>query len=338
MARYKEHKGGFQRGRLVKLAKGVYTDSREYWMEETSGVNGKDMTDLYGLLSGCQRKLWYRKTGATPNAPIKLNLTERYQKTVKDLYYTQTKRYANMPNRDFRSKEHKNMYCGYDIRLPADKAKIGVKTIPGIIKVMPEPEYLKYKWTGLTGEISLEAQHIMYVTRSPWMVVLIFCPFISAILSYDIATDKAMIDNIITEVQEFWPHVTENNPPPKLEVNNPKCFECNWRITCQGEEFMVPFDQNTLNLEKPVNDLLLLQFYQDTLTLTKAIIEKEVVRGLLGKEKVITPLATVEYVTKTQRKIDTAKILQDNPDFKQNYGVPITTRELKIIPWNVSCK
>ena len=101
---------------------------------------------------------------------------------------------------------------------------------------------------------------------------------------------------------------------------------------------MVPFDQNTLNLEKPVNDLLLLQYYQDTLTLTKAIIEKEVVRGLLGKEKVITPLATVEYVTKTQRKIDTAKILQDNPDFKQNYGVPITTRELKIIPWNVSCK
>jgi hypothetical protein len=328
MARYK---GGFRKGTKVKLSKGVYSDGREYRMSVTSGVDNTDMKDLFSLPpDGCLRRLWYKKVLIEPDTALPEDIAKDFERYVCRLYYEQSKRYTKKANRDYRSRTYSYMISHISAFLTG---KTTAKSVPGIIKVVTEPEYIRIQYEGIPEHWGLEIQHVITTNMFPWGCILVYCPFKAKVLAFDINADDDIAVEIVKACGDFWEdNVQKKTIPPSFNVDNECCMFCHWRITCHGEQYLV--SKPNLQFEVAVNDLFNLQRHETLIAQTKKVIEKSAV-GLLGtKKSVITPLGTISFGAKSQTKIDTQKLFKDHPEFKQVYGKPISIDEFKLIPWN----
>jgi len=328
MARYK---GGYKKGIKVKLGKGLYSDGREYRMSMTSGVDNSDMKDLFSLPpDGCLRRLWYKKVLIEPDTPVPEEVTKDFERYVCRLYYEQSKRYTKKANRDFRSRTYQYMIAHIGAFLTG---KTRGKSVPGIIKVVTEPEYIRIQYDGLPESWKLEIQHAIVTNMFPWGCVIVYCPFVSKILSFDVNNDDDLATEIIKACGDFWEdNVQKKNIPPKFDVDNERCLFCHWRITCHGEKYLVT--KSNAKIDATVNDLFNLQRHEAIISDAKRILE-EIATGQMGtKKSVVTPLGAISHSLKAQTKIDTKKLFKDHPEFKQVYGKPIEVEEFKLTPWN----
>ncbi len=324
-------KGGFVRGAKVRIGKNKYSDGREYHIPPASGIDNSDMADLFCLPpAGCSRRLFYKKTLVAPDFPVEEFAVRPFLDLVEPVYYGKMKRYVRKPSRDFRSSTHKLMISHPSFLLVGDKR---AGSIPAAVKVVPTAEFIRIQYSGLPEAWVLEAQHLALV-KGAWACVIVYCPFYSDILNYDIEGDPAVAQEILSAAKDFWVCVEKQEAPPRFDKTDKRCFLCPFRIVCQGEEFRKPKADTKMN--EIARRMIFLDDEAQSITDARKALQGESLRAMGSKYVVDTAYGTIDASTRKQVKIDTAKLFKDHPDLKKKYGKQVPVKEPKLVPWNKS--
>ena len=330
MARYTRR--GFNKGRRIKLGKGKYSDGREYHIDKNTGIDTTDVNDLFSLPpDGCLRRIYYRKTGMVRDTPEKqVIITKSHMLVISHLYMAQTGRKVQRTNKDYRSKISPHMIADFDVRIIGNAKS---NTVPALVKIVTEQEYIRIKYGGLPELYRLQAQHASYVCNDKWAGVILYCPSRTKILSFDVPRDSQTDEHAVRACNDIWDMIQHQELPKAFDIKNRRCLFCSWRITCKGDQYLV--EKLKESYSEMADDMLVLQTIEEEIRLARENVQDSIIKQLNGRKQLITPFATIDYDEKEQWKIDTAKMLKELPDLKTRYGKKIITKKVSITPWNL---
>ncbi len=202
------------------------------------GIGGSDIDDVFSLPPyGCARKLFYEKTGAEADYELRSNDIDRgtaMEPLIIDMF----------------SKKTGMRVCKIDDTIESDSApwlqvhidvfcNDGDQWFAVEVKDMRAEVFRKLKKEGMPRAYILQVQHeLARCNMQAGYFVAHCCEYWGDILYFRVEADpelQAISDEAATR---FWhSHVVANEPPTRLDVSDARCRRCQFRTTCQGEEF-----------------------------------------------------------------------------------------------------
>jgi hypothetical protein len=221
-------------------------------LTERQGVlGGSDIGALYNLDWGCRRKLWYEKSGVTPDFPERdIPEFERghYVEPVPaQLYADKTRRKVDIAPR-MQHADYPYMVVHMD-RIIHDPAKTG----PGYleIKCVNWRTFKKFKDTGLHESYILQVQHGLAVTGYSWGSYAILCLDPWQFAYFDVERDEAICTKLFEDEKAFMDSLSSIDSIPEcLQMPDKRCFNCQYRHTCQKSigDFEKISDSDLINM------------------------------------------------------------------------------------------
>lgn len=216
---------------------------REAWLaERRTGIGGSDCASLFNVGYGCRRRLWYDKTGATPDYPREESDLMALGKLLEPFF---ADKYAERTERGLSTSRSMQHHTHPEIRVNADRL-INAEDRPGIgvleIKAMGRAMFYKTVREGMPDDYSLQLQHGMLVAGTSWGSFAIGCRDSGELMHWDVERKPEITDMILQEAPKFWKSLN-GEPPPALEPDDKRCQSCEYRKSCQGAS-LVQLDQS----------------------------------------------------------------------------------------------
>lgn len=225
--------------------------------EKATGIGGSDIGDVLNLEPwGCRRRLYYEKTGFTPDYYDAENpLLERgiaLEGVALDMYERKTGRPIGLtvpglptlsPTRLYRSKEDQRLLVHLDAVVYREPRKKGrprktktAETFAGVLelKTVGAPMFFKIKRDGIPEAYIMQIQHAMWVTGLSWGSFGILWPDGWRMITFDVAARKDLQEAARSEALKFLDEVTAGKIPERLPATDKRCQRCAFRASCQG--------------------------------------------------------------------------------------------------------
>lgn len=224
--------------------------------EKATGIGGSDIGDVLNLEPwGCRRRLYYEKTGFTPDYQEADNpLLERgiaLESVALDMYERRTGRPIGLtvpgltvlsPTRLYRHKEDERLLVHLDAvvyREPRKKGrpKKNVKETPaGVLelKTVGAPMFFKIKRDGMPDSYIMQIQHAMAVTGLSWGSFGVLWPDGWRMITFDVEAKKDLQEAAKSEALKFLEEVRTGRIPERLPASDNRCQRCPFRASCQG--------------------------------------------------------------------------------------------------------
>lgn len=276
----------------------------KFLAERKTCVGGSDIKHLLGLEFGCERQLFYQKTGEPADFPQNLedgpvNFHLRRGILLEPIaireYQASTGRKVMCRNVFIRHPKYAFMGVHLDAVIrPTRTTRKGTLEC----KIPSFRAFRSYKQTNQpAAEYILQAHYNAMVSSMPWSSIDIFTADTMETLWFDQQHDPEITDALPGIVSDFWTRVTDywagrltDNPFPKLDRTDKRCAKCPWRTKCQnlGETARVLLDASSdeikeIDFEVDPDDALAVQAINVD-RLSKA---KNKADGLYKKEKAV---------------------------------------------------
>lgn len=293
-------------------------------------VGGSDIAHVLSLDPyGCQRLLWYRKSGIEPDRPFQMSGVMEIGVALEDYVAdkVQTLKGWRLIKRSARSDSHHGVHIDREIQ----KAR----ETPGIaeIKVVGDQTFWKWMRQGVDVGYVLQLQWGMKLWQRDWGAICAWNrdaggdPYI-----FEFEYDSDLMARVTGEVDLFW-QMVEGGPAPRiLEPRDSRCEGCEYGALCREQEWANVEDNGLVQIEEPPDWRKFRQL--DAIEkeaekakkelrpeIDKAIGDNEVVR--IGNEKVISkPQETW--------RIDVDRLKKEQPELAMKYMYRSLSRPLRV--------
>jgi predicted phage-related endonuclease len=233
--------------------------SREEFLEARKlGVGGSDAASLLNIGWGCRRRLWYDKRSVPEDYPREETKAMALGILLEPWFAEQ---YAEATGRRIVSLQAAMVHPTIpELRVNVDRMIFktsGENERGGIleIKSVGRAAFYKYKREGLPLDYVLQLQHGMLVTGAAWGSFAIGSRDSGELLSWDVAYEKNIGNEILTEAQTFWRQVENGPAPDALEPDDKRCQRCEFRKTCQGNA-LIHVDDGEIKQDESLRPLV----------------------------------------------------------------------------------
>jgi putative phage-type endonuclease len=308
------------------------THKSEFTKEgRTTFIGGSEVADVFCLEPyGCQRKLYYEKTGQEPDYPDPESYHMRRGKLLEPiaamLYETETGRTIRRSNARIVDVEYGMMVAHLDREILKDERGVGVLEL----KCPSVRTYYDIKKKGAQEGYILQMQHYMRVRKAQWGSYGFFSAELAELFHFDVLRDEELIEKIIVGELAFWEMVKRHEMPEPLPSEKDKrCKKCVFEVTCRelkpGDEEL---DPSMLTMISDVDFEGIIPDYWEAKSIFDDAEEyldgiKDRIRGKMEEHQV--PYALVKdtkvyYPTLDGRATwDTKRLAKDFPQLEKQY-------------------
>lgn len=295
---------------------------------------------------GCQRQLWYEKTGTKPDlldarAQNVLERGQRLEPLIIQLYWQQTGRRIHRGGKLIRHPDLE--FIG--LHLDGKIARHIYGGTPGVLecKTMGEFPFRHARRYGLPAGYILQVQGAMMVTGWAWGAFAVLWPDGWELEAWDFQRDDELIAVLEGAGKAFWAKIRNGTEPERLEKGDKRCRKCAWRPSCwqlpmeafAGEEILSERDES---IEEDVTFLPLITDLRDANTIAQDADEtveaiKDEIRAKMGKRDAVRGPGYRVYLreTKPQMKLDRKRLEKEFPKIAEKFLVPSgTSKPLRI--------
>lgn len=209
----------------------------EFLKERSTMVGGSDAHHLLNIAPyGCQRQLWYDKSGIQADeefditGPIRRG--NRLEDVAVDYYCESTGRNTVKRERAIRHPEHPFIGVHVDREIVPWDEDPG----PGVleVKTVGEQMYWKVRREGLPDRYVLQIQWAMLCRGYQWGEFVVYWPDGDELVHFPVKPEAKIIAALKAAALEFWPRIASKTPPDRLRDDSEQCTECRWAMRCQG--------------------------------------------------------------------------------------------------------
>lgn len=218
-------------------------------------IGGTDIQHvLYLEPYGCARRLWYQKTGATPDREFRMTGPIVAGKLMEDGVAEMVKERTGWTIRRKRASAN-----GHELQR-VDRAIVGHERGPGVleIKTVSDRAYWDWKRDGVPMGYLMQVQWYMHVLGWTWACIAALNRDIGQLDLFEIDARPDLMAAVAEKVDWFMSHHVEQRvAPPWLEERDGRCESCQWEPTCQMDEWSAVSDQGLVQIEglpKLIND------------------------------------------------------------------------------------
>jgi hypothetical protein len=227
---------------------------REEWLAgRVRGIGGSEWSDVLNLEPyGCQRKLWYKKTGVPQDYPEEVSGAmkrgQKLERLVVEEFVELHNRTVWYPDDSVNAAEdfmeqfgRAETICGE----PIPEWWIGtpdgaVQPLPGeaqpsILEVKtkgPWP-YMKVVKEGVPEREILQGQHYLGLTGWQQGIYAYFEPCNWELMPLGFERDDTLLASMLHAGEKFWSMVKSGIDPERLDAGDKRCRSCPWLPTCQ---------------------------------------------------------------------------------------------------------
>lgn len=210
-------------------------DHHAFMAARRTGIGGSDIAALFSVGYGCRLRLWRDKRGEKSDfedemsGPMELGVF--LEPLIADKYAQKTGRKVRR-ERQRRHKVHTWATVNIDRSIKAlERSDLGVLEI----KAMGRGAYAKMKREGMLDDYLLQLQHGMFVTGRKWGAFCVMSRDSGEVTVFpDMDRDESVISQIIEQGEKFWALVENGPKPDMLDPEDPRCQDCQYRVSCQG--------------------------------------------------------------------------------------------------------
>lgn len=200
-------------------------------------IGGSDAHHLLNLEPyGCQRMLWYEKSGIPADDEFEITGAIRRGVRLEDVavdYYTEkTGRQVLRRPEALRHPAHAFLGVHIDREIvpwPEDPG-------PGVleVKTVGEQMYWKVRREGLPERHITQLQWAMLVRGYQWGEFVVYWADQDELLHFPMMRDRKLIDSLFAAGIDFWPRIASKSAPERLRDDSEQCSNCRWAERCQG--------------------------------------------------------------------------------------------------------
>jgi predicted phage-related endonuclease len=277
-------------------------------------IGGTDIQHVLELEPyGCARKLWYQKTGASPDREFRMTGPIVAGKLMEDGVAEMVKERT-----DWNIRRRKASVDGWEGQR-VDRVIVGHPKGPGVleIKTVADRAYWNWKREGVPGAYLLQVQWYMRVLGWSWACLAALNRDTGQLDLYEFDARPELMEAVAEKVDWFMNHHVEQRvPPPWLAERDHRCESCQWETTCQGDEWANVADNGLVQIDGLSG---LMAEYQRAKTLEKKAVEvqqelRPQIEALLGDNEQARVSADERVLF---RVVETNRI--DTEEFKTKY-------------------
>ena len=217
------------------------TEREKFLAERKTGIGGSDAASLFSIGYGCERRLFYDKTGVAEDHPREETKAMSLGKLMEPWFAAEyAKEAGNEVVQDavfVRYPKQPELCVHIDgwVKNPSP-SKNRINSGVAEIKSCGRGAFYKYKREGLPDDYVLQLQHGMGVTGCTWGVFIVGCRDSGEILHWEVDFRPDVFDEIKAAAAHFWDMAVKRGyAPDRLEPDDKRCASCSYRTTCQGE-------------------------------------------------------------------------------------------------------
>ena len=202
--------------------------------DRTKSIGGSDLGAVFNLPPyGCRRRLWYEKVGVARDYPqietAPMRRGKFFEPIVRDFYMAQTGLEVEPGPIELAFLDRPFSTGQLDGRVRENGT-----SRPWECKVPGERMFIKIKREGMPDEYILQLQKYIHLDGAAAGTFAVFHADSVSMLTFDVALDPMLCNEIRWAEESFWKQVTDGSIPDRLETVDRRCSACNWRTTCQG--------------------------------------------------------------------------------------------------------
>jgi putative phage-type endonuclease len=313
------------------------------------GIGGSDVASVLNLEPyGCQRMLYYDKTGVEPDFDFVNPQMERgiyLEDIAVEVYRKQTGNEVVRVDA-VQSETHPYMLSNIDREIwePTDKDGVYDNANAGILEVKcpNRDNFLRQKRLGLPYHQIVQGQHYLYVNKKQWMEYAIFCADLWKLEAVPVKRDEELISMIVGAEHVFWDMVIHRQIPDRLEFTDKRCKRCDFRLGCWGEmweEKPLEFEDNSDYEEYDDGEFLkAASLHKEHVALQKQakenvdVSKKQLIEMLGDREKVKCPSGKFSNKWETKKLTDMKKMKRDKPEVVAEYEYESGSKPFRFYP------
>lgn len=245
---------------------------RQEWLEQRrQGIGGSDAASVFNVGYGCRRRLCYDKRGIEPDfeqeGTLAMELGNLFEPWLAKEYQrkSEPKRFISISE----SRQHPDYpeaRVNPDRFIFLKKAQLlkfeQTATVdPGAgvleIKAQGRGAYSKTKRLGMPQDYIFQLNHAMWVTGTEWGAFQVGNRDTGESTAWDVTADKTITSELEKEIPLLWKLIQSDDPlPARLDVEDPRCSVCAWRVTCQGDSLVHVTGESDLVEAEDIRPLL----------------------------------------------------------------------------------
>lgn len=296
-------------------------------------VGGSEIAAVLSLEPyGCARRLWYRKTNATPDREFRATgvmetgtwLEDHIAERTAEQTGWQLRRRAPVKGADHEGAHIDRHIVSFDERGP------GVLEV----KCVGRETFWKWKFDGVSLGYLLQLQWYMYLTGWRWGAIAAWNREHDGdgrVMIYEFDFDGALSIQVAQRVDEFWEQVLQRTPPAPLSPRDHRCNGCEYAPTCKSEEWA------NVGGEARRDDLVqIVEAYDEARAIAKqaddlkAARQLDLLRAIGDTEKVYAGDFNVSAKVQEARRIDADALRAEFPEVYQKVAVRSVSRPLRV--------
>ena len=220
--------------------------------ERATGLGGSDASSYMNVGYGCRRKLFYGRTGTTPDYPdlvfggnAHTDRGSTVEAKVREEYERRTGRLVEVPLEVVRSDASPHLIVHPDgiIREGFD-----TPSGDGVLEIKSHADWAwdQFQRDGLYIGYQFQLQHAMAVTGCKWGAFAIHHkqdddefanPSDYEIKYWDVQANPALQEKLVYAASETWIQIQTGTAPDRVPLKGDKrCTKCAWRDTCWQSE------------------------------------------------------------------------------------------------------
>ncbi len=211
-------------------------------------IGGTDIQHVLGLEPyGCARRLWYQKTGASPDRDFRLTGPIVAGKLMEDGIAEMV---AEM-RPEWKIRRKRASANGHELQR-VDRAIVGHERGPGVleIKTVSDRAYWDWKRDGVPLGYLMQVQWYMHVLGWKWACIAALNRDTGQLDLYEIEARPDLMAAVAEKVDWFMSHhVDQRVAPPWLDERDGRCESCQWEPTCQMEEWSTVAEHGLVQID-----------------------------------------------------------------------------------------
>lgn len=225
---------------------------RQDWLEQRrSGIGGSDAASVFNVGYGCRRRLCYDKRGIEPDfereTTLAMKLGNLFEPFLAEEYAAKSGRWVS-PSESRQHPFHPEARVNPDSFIFTEKVQWEqfkqhgrVHGSAGVLEIKAQGRgaWSKTKRLGMPQDYILQLNHAMWVTGTEWGSFQVGNRDTGESTHWDVTADQSILIELEREVPALWKIIQSSDPlPARLDVEDPRCSGCAWRITCQGDSLV----------------------------------------------------------------------------------------------------
>jgi hypothetical protein len=299
------------------------TDEEKFQAERRSGIGGSDMGDLLELdeYGGCQKRLWFRKTGTDPLLEVSDSM-RRHAKRGTKLQQIIGEEYQEITGRQLVPLFDMIRHPKYHFLIHHPDFywyEPGGSLVPSMLEVkcpsygvfrQIKREGLKLGWVAQSQQGQLIGKE--YGIHGGAFAVMHVDSW--TLIHFDVEPDEELQAMILEAAIKFWPLVENHEEPHGFDSSDIRCLKCLYRIQCHGDRILSAADERPTEyllapeLTYEVEDVLECEALEAEAKQLREQAEQRLRQAMSTQTKIRIPGAAVSISTYPRTTWDTAAL------------------------------